>query len=529
MSQSDLSRPWTPQQRDLGYLIGARAPAFWVCSQEEHRVERALATVVSHMGFRARFWDCHRGVTDLQGEAYALSEFEPSLPPSHPLKAIAAFGGRTERSAWIFRDLHGFLAKDQVIGRAFKNLILGLEEAPEAVQGVIFVLTADSMVPTELDGHLVFMDWALPDKAEVASILDIAAGNAALDGADRTAVIDAAAGLPATDITLSVRRSLAERGEVDPTVVAAEKKRLIDRSGLLQWVDPVEGGLDAVGGLELLKEWLLERRLSFSQEAREYGLQRPRGVLLTGVPGCGKSLSAKAIPLAWGGPALLRLDLGSVKSKYVGESEGQLRRALKVAEAVAPAVLWIDEIEKALAGATSQGDGGVSADALGTLLLWMQERGDERMVFVVATANDAETLPPELLRKGRFDDIFFIDLPHEEERRSILEATILKHKRDPGDFDLAGVAVATNNFTGADVAELLPAAMFAAFADGQREPTTADLLHQAEKVGRSVAGSKTVGNLRQWAKERTRPASRPHRVIASGGAQGVKKVELPSC
>lgn len=250
------------------------------------------------------------------------------------------------------------------------------------------------------------------------------------------------------------------------------------------------------------------RRAAFSARARAYGLPAPKGALLVGVPGCGKSLTAKAVATAWGMP-LLRMDLGALKSKYVGDSEANIRKALKVAEAVAPCVLWLDEIEKALSGATQgAADGGVSADALGAILSWMQDRAGS--VFVVATANDVRSLPPELLRKGRFDDLFFVDLPTATERAAILAAALRSHGRDPSKIALQVVAAATSEFTGAELAALIPEALFSAFADREREITTDDLIEAASNVvPLAKTASEKIKAVREWAQGRARPASIP--------------------
>src|SRR5262249_21074304 len=232
-------------------------------------------------------------------------------------------------------------------------------------------------------------------------------------------------------------RSCVQHLRVDPAVVAAEKKRIVARERVLEWFDPLPGGLDAVGGLDALKTWLLGRRVAYSPKARAYGLPAPRGIVLVGMSGCGKSMTAKACATAYGVP-LLRLDLGALKSEFVGKSEQTIRRALRVIEALGRCVVWVDEIEKALEGATSGcADGGVSADQLNVVLTWMQERAGE--AFVICTANDVSKLPPELLRKGRFDELWFVDLPNGSEREAVLASALRTHGRDKIKIDLARV------------------------------------------------------------------------------------------
>ena len=252
----------------------------------------------------------------------------------------------------------------------------------------------------------------------------------------------------------------------------------------------------------------MSRRLAYTSAARSYGLPAPKGALLAGLPGTGKSLTAKAVATAWQVP-LLRVDLGTLKSKFVGESEANLRRALRVIEAIGRCVVWLDEIEKSLAGATQgAADGGVSADVLGAILSWMQERGGD--AFVIATSNDVSALPPELTRKGRFDELWWVDLPNTVERHEIALTALRAHGRGTVEIDLKRVVEATVDFTGAEIAALVPEALFAAFADGEREITTKDMLAAAKNViplCRTMADR--IESLRKWANGRARPATTP--------------------
>src|SRR5580693_9608327 len=264
----------------------------------------------------------------------------------------------------------------------------------------------------------------------------------ALAADQQDAAIDAAVGLSGLEAQATFAASLIKLRRIDPLTVSQEKKRLISQVGGLEWIDPPKDGMDAVGGLDIFKDWIVQRAVAFTPDAREYGLQSPKGVLAAGIPGCGKSLLATATGAAYGIP-VLKVDLGALKGKYVGESEGNLRNTFKVAEAIGPCVLWFDEIEKALQGATGgAADGGVSSDVLGFLLNWMQERRGQAFVF--ATCNNAESLPPELIRKGRFDQVFWVDLPNPIERESVLEASLRKvPKRSVSDIDLRKVSEIT--------------------------------------------------------------------------------------
>jgi ATPase family associated with various cellular activities (AAA) len=414
--------------------------------------------------------------------------------------------------------------------RQLRNLARFLPSVARESAQAIIILTPSTDVPPELTNHATVLELPLPDREEIAGILDAAIdalpefendnngnpdptkplrANAAPNGT-RNAAIDAAVGLSGEEAAACYARSLVQLRKIDPKTVAGEKRRIIARERVLEWYDPIPGGLDAVGGLENLKEWLLARSAAYSPKAREYGLPAPKGALLAGVPGCGKSLIAKAIATAWGVP-LLRLDLGALKSKFVGDSEGNLRKALSVIEAIGRCVVWLDEIEKALQGATSgSADGGVSADALGTILSWMQERQGE--AFVIATANDVSGLPPELLRKGRFDEIWWVDLPTPEERLAIIQAALKSHGRDPKKVGaLTSVAEQCEEFTGSEIAAIVPDALFTAFNDGAREITTDDLLSVAKKVvPLSKTAAEKIKRLRDWANDRARPASKPY-------------------
>jgi SpoVK/Ycf46/Vps4 family AAA+-type ATPase len=292
--------------------------------------------------------------------------------------------------------------------------------------------------------------------------------------------------------------------EVD--IVLSEKKQLIRRNGILEFMD-VDETLDSVGGLEELKHWLKQRSDAFTERAREYGLPQPKGMLILGVPGCGKSLIAKTTSRLWGLP-LLRLDLGRVyDGSTVGRSEANLRNALRTAESISPAILFIDEIDKAFAGGvgSADSDGGTSSRIFGTFLTWMQEKTSP--VFVMATANRIEKLPSEFLRKGRFDEIFFVDLPNAEERKDIFQIHLQKRRRDIERFDLEQLTKVCDGFSGAEIEQGLVSAMYEAFAQG-REFTQLDIIAAIRAtLPLSKTMSEQVTALRDWARQRARPAA----------------------
>lgn len=513
---------------DVAALLRARNPLLWIVTPEEARAETYLFEACASAGYVARTWDVAQGAAPIGGKG------DPNLAdPGAMLTTIrdrAAAG--TERGAWIMRDLPIWLRDmpGAPVSRALRNLARMLPTVPRERAQAVIILSPSGDVPAELAGHATVIEWPMPDREEIAGLLDAAVAGLPEDlkakaapNGTRDAAIDAAVGLTGEEASSCYAKSLVQLRRIDPAAVAQEKKRVIARERVLEWYDPIPGGLDAVGGLDVLKTWLQTRRKAYSPEARAYGLPAPKGALLVGVPGCGKSLTAKAIATAWGVP-LLRLDLGGLKSKYVGESEGNLRKAFKVIEAIGRCVVWLDEIEKALAGATQGGaDGGVSTDALGAILSWMQERKGE--AFVIATANDVTSLPPELLRKGRWDELWFVDLPTTGERADIIAAALRSHGRHDRATSAelrAAVAAETLGFTGAEVAAIVPDAMYAAFADGGRELTTDDLVAAARQV---VPLSKTaadkIGKLREWSQGRARYATSQDSPAARAAARQV--------
>lgn len=501
---------------DITALLKARNTLLWITSREEQRVERALIDACGGAKYQVKYWDCFTGVTETVIDSVKK---EPRLQTigdlQDPQAALRWLRSRKERIVLVMRDLHKWF--DPMILRTLRSMATELQSAVPAEARAIILLTPSSEVPPELANATV-LDYPLPDRGDVASILDNVVSalpdgirESAAPAGVRDAAIDAALGLSAEEIANCYSRSLVTKRAIDPQLVNNEKRRVIARERVLTWHDPDPRGLAAVGGLDQLKAWLIARREAFTPAAREFGLDAPKGALLVGISGCGKSLTAKAVASAWGMP-LLRLDMGALRSKFVGDSEANIRKALKVAEAVSPCILWVDELEKALAGASGPaGDGGVAADALGTLLSWMQER--EGSVFVIATANDVSKLPPELLRKGRFDELFWVDLPTRVEREQIVSAALRQRRRTPDLIDLSEAAAFTEGFTGAEISALIPDALFRAFADGKRDVNTEDLRVAAGTV---VPLSKTarekIDASREWAKGRARLASTPESV-----------------
>jgi SpoVK/Ycf46/Vps4 family AAA+-type ATPase len=290
------------------------------------------------------------------------------------------------------------------------------------------------------------------------------------------------------------------------TDVLEAKKQLLRHSGMLEFIEASDS-MSAVGGLENLKHWLAQRRGAWEDGARAFGLEPPHGVIILGVQGCGKSLCARAVAGEWKLP-LVKFDTSAVYDKYIGETEKRIRKVFQVAEGLAPCVLWIDELEKVFAGSgpdSASADAGVSSRLLASFLSWMQDR--KSPVFVAATCNNVTVLPPELIRKGRFDELFFVDLPNQDERRQIFSIQLAKRKRNPADFDLEAAATAAKGYSGAEIDAAVQGAMYAAYSG--KTPLTTQLLLNAlgQTVPLSTTRAEEINELRQWAQTRAVPAS----------------------
>src|SRR5256714_11406453 len=372
-----------------------------------------------------------------------------------PVEALNAIGKLTDASLVVLKDFHPFLDNPAVV-RAMRELAQDLKSTFTTVILLAPVLT----IPVELEKEVSVLDVPLPSFRDLYQLLKeivtvVRRGNKArveLTREQAEQIIKAAQGLTLSEAENAFAKAIANDGVLDKDdirLVLDEKRQVIRKSGLLEFVNVGED-LGHIGGLDELKSWLIGRSGAFSEPARKFGLPAPKGLLLLGVQGCGKSLSAKAIASQWALP-LLRLDLGRIFSSLIGSSEENLRRAIRVAESVSPAVLWVDEIEKGLAGNAGAAvtDSGVSARVFGALLTWLQEK--TAPVFVAATANRIGSLPPELVRRGRFDEIFFIDLPATAERREIWRIHLAQRRRDPKTFDLAELAQRTEGFSGAEI------------------------------------------------------------------------------
>tara|TARA_R110002096_G_scaffold342549_1_gene535517 strand:- start:3676 stop:5175 length:1500 start_codon:yes stop_codon:yes gene_type:complete len=366
-------------------------------------------------------------------------------------------------------------------------------------------------LPAELEREITRIDLDLPGRDQLLDVIEGIRQSASLDKTkDLEAIVDAASGLTTMEAENALALSVVETGQITAPVVAREKAHTLQNAGLLEVINTTTS-LNDIGGLANLKNWLLQRREAFGKRAREYGLPSSKGMLVTGVPGSGKSLTAKATASVFAVP-LLRLDVGKLFGGIVGQSEANLRSVIQTAEAIAPCVLWIDELEKGFAGSSSSSgstDGGTSARVFGSLLNWLQEK--TKPVFIVATANDVSKLPPELLRKGRWDELWFVDLPNQQERTAIWDIVIEKYGRDKLDYDTVALARACELHTGAEVEAAFIEALHRAFSEN-REPTDLDLGEiLCDFVPLATSMAEPIERLRHWAKGKARNATHADR------------------
>ncbi|HUU54181.1 MAG TPA: AAA family ATPase [Armatimonadota bacterium] len=497
--------------REIDVLIRARYSLLYVVSWEERRVLAALREIVVGQDKNFYTWSETMGMRD---GTKVLAAGAADSRTRDPLQVLDAIRSSHEPAVYVLKDFHVFLNNNYPHASVIIRKLRDLADALHTAYATVMLLSPVLQLPEELKKDVTVMDYDLPGLRELDGLLtralDSVRGQEGVDvnlsAEQRERVLKAALGLTLTEAENVFAKCIVEKGRFDVDLIVAEKQQLIRKSGVLEYFEAREHVAD-IGGLEILKAWLQNRALAFTEKAQKFGLPAPRGILLLGVQGCGKSLTAKAVAHLWRLP-LLRLDVGRIFAGLVGSSEENMRRAIQMAETVSPCVLWLDEIEKGLAGVQSSGyaDSGVTARVFATLNTWMQEK--IKPVFVVATANDISQLPPELLRKGRFDEIFFVDLPSESERKDIFAIHLRKRNRDPDAFDLDRLGDQSAGFSGAEIEQAVISALYAAF-EGAREITTDDVLAALKQtVPLSVTMREEIGLVRRWAKGRARPASK---------------------
>jgi len=502
------------KQSELEVLIRARYPLIYVVSWEEQRVIRQVNQIASQLNKKVFEWSVTMGL--MPGGTSIQSQKQRDTASQDPLVALDTVIDHVEPALYVFKDFHPFLRGQNM------SVVRRLREIAESLKNTfktIVMISPMFQLQPELEKDLSIIDYNLPDESDFSKLLDRIVEEikdnpklkVSLTEATRERLIHAMLGLTLSEAENVLAKTLVQNRSLDGDsveVIHSEKKQIIRKSGLLEYYDTQEN-VESVGGLDLLKDWLNRRALAFTDSARAFGLPAPKGVLLLGVQGCGKSLMAKAISNMWKLP-LLRFDVGRVFGSLVGSSEQNIRQAIRVAESVSPAILWLDEIDKAFRGSRSSGastDGGTSARVFGTFLTWMSEK--THPVFVVATANDVQALPPELLRKGRFDEIFFVDLPSKQERKEIFRVHLARRKLAANELSLEKLALASGGFSGAEIEEVVVSAMFNVFYE-KKKIATEDLLKSIEQtVPLSKTMSEDMDALRDWARGRARPATSP--------------------
>ena len=485
-------------------LLRCRHVCVSIITLEEDYALRLVREAALKLRRPLLLWTLSGGVQE------ALISNSPPIPDTtDPVNGLAHLAGIEGNPVCICLDLAGHLKQDRTL-RVWRNLVNQFRSS-----GSQLVMIDHEPIKTEVvKAYTTPFEIALPGEHEIEALVRDTLRTA---HRERPIVVDITRrgwktvirnllGLTRRQIESLIIDCVADDrkfDEQDINHILAGKRRTLGAGHLLEFIEtPVDTG--EIGGLHRLKKWLAHRHGDLTDEAANFGLSAPRGVLMLGVQGAGKSLCAKAIATAWQRP-LLRMDVGALYDRYVGESERRLRDALSQAEAMAPIILWIDEIEKAFASAAAQStDGGLSKRMFGTLLTWMQEHRNP--VFLVATANDIEALPPELLRKGRFDEIFFVDLPGPQTRAQIFAIHLQKRHREPANFDLEDLARASDGFSGAEIEQAVLAALHEAFAAGV-ELTTEQLIEALKhSPPLSVTMAEKVQALRFWARDRCVPA-----------------------
>lgn len=481
-------------------LIRARYPLIYVVSFEESRVDDEMSRITKDRKKELYKWSITKGLEMPDGSL--LSDFKD------PIKVLEYILQADVNGVFVMKDYHPYL-NEPVVVRKLRDVAHALKTS---MKNVVFISPV-LKIPMELEKEFSVIDYNLPGKEEISEIIknisanigDISKLEISKNPTLFQKVTEAALGLTAEEAENVFAKSLVQTGDFDLKIILSEKEQIIRKSGVLEYCH-VNENMQGVGGLDELKKWLNKRGKAFTPEAREFGLPEPRGILLLGIPGCGKSLTAKAISSMWQLP-LLKLDVGKVFSSLVGSSEENVRRAIQTAEGIAPSILWLDEMEKGFSGLGSSGqtDGGTTARVFGTFLTWLQEK--KTPVFVVATCNNVSQLPPELLRKGRFDEIFFVDLPSREERKEIFKIHLEKRHRNVNSFDLNKLSDEAVGFSGSEIEEIIVSALYDAFDNNEDinqtyiENTIKSMIPLSQTMEEQIKGT------REWAKIRAKRAS----------------------
>ncbi|MFW2389861.1 MAG: AAA family ATPase [Polyangiales bacterium] len=490
--------PSADQLRELEILIRAHHPLLLVETVEEERVHVLLEHAAEHIGLPLFSW------TQVDGLRRELPEPGHTPESGPPQKALSFIARSNLEAIFHLRGLGPYLHEPAVIAQikhihkkyfGHRGALVVSGHSVDMPPAIEHLFTPLSLHAPSSEAYHAFVQGVLRDLAGRLHV------KVELSSADVSRLLAALNGLTFFEVQKIITQAVIEDGILgreDISKVLDAKRQIIERSGVLEYF-PHEHAMGDVAGLGELKGWLRKRQAAFEdpKRAKEYGLSPPKGLMLIGVQGCGKSLCAKAVAAEWKLP-LIRLDPSNLYNRYVGESEKNLKRAIKLAEAMAPVVLWIDEIEKALS--QEDAEGGPAQRIFGTFLAWLQDKKES--VFVIATANDISKLPPELMRKGRFDEIFFVDLPGPEARKRILQIHLKRRNREPVNFDIRRLVDLTDGFSGAEIEQAVVSSLYTAFSHDQ-ELTTAVIAEEIELTRPlSVTMAERIDTLRSWAKDR---------------------------
>ena len=495
-------------------MIKANFPLLYLTTSEYSRITQKIRTIAFGLEYNFHSWDCVDGLMthekDASNKLKMILKHKDSIGKDYLalleyIRKGLVHNNDDTKEIFLVEDFHKYFEIDEVVVNLRKLSV----ELKSCNKHLIF-LSPFYKLPEELEKYLTVVNLPLPDRKDLKTRLKVISRDEQINEDLEKYLIDAALGLTDTEADLAFRLAKEKVGlnsKDAVQIIANEKEQIIKKSGVLDYYQVNMDLEKSVGGLDPLKEWLKQRSKSFERKAKDFGLKEPKGILLIGVPGCGKSLTAKCVATEWKQP-LLRLDIGKIFQAEVGSSENNIRHAIFTAEAVAPCVLWIDEIEKGLSVGGGEKDGGTNSRVFSTILTWMQEK--TKPVFVVATANNISDLPPELLRKGRFDEIFFVDLPTKDERRNIFKIHLEKFKQKSiQDYNF--LAEKSKYFSGAEIEESIKEAMFLAYNENSdNEQISLKHLEQAmsQIVPLSQTMKKKIDGLREWASTRARPASK---------------------
>jgi len=503
-----LTHQW---QEEIETLVRARYPILYVITNEEMRVQNVMVEIAAKRQKKLFEWTCSSGL--VPAGSSIQSQRNRNASTKDPGAALDLIIDQVEPAIFLFKDFHPFLTRNNIaIIRRLKDIALHLKNSFKTIVIISPVLE----IPPELEKEITVLIFPQPTKEDLGVLLDKILEDIRefkhvqieLDEHSRERLFQAAMGLTLAEAENVFAKIIVKYQRLGPEHVSevfSEKQQIIRKSGLLEYYSSEED-FHQVGGLAALKDWLNKRAVAFTAEANAFGLPPPKGVLLLGVQGCGKSLCAKAVSRLWQLP-LLRFDMGRMFGSLVGSSEENVRRAIAVTESIAPVVLWVDEIDKAFAGSQSSGmtDGGTTARVFGTFLTWLSEK--TAPVFVIATANDVSQLPPELLRKGRLDEIFYVDLPSPEERADVFRIHLAKRGRESEAFDVTALATASHDFSGAEIEAAIISALYDAFYAKEALALRHVLATLAQTVPLAKTMAEKVAAQREWAKGRARNAS----------------------